>query len=323
MKKYATILAFCAPLLGTTMEARADVGIDASLDASIVGKVQMRTPAQTRVPIRIPMPAQMQIPAPWQTQQHIPAQWQTQQQQQWGTPVQMSPQVQTAPPAERPYGYDSRPRVQFPSQYAPAPTPRRYTGQYAPYTELRVAPVYGGIAWIYDGNTLVGSFEGQPGTLFVPGGRVYGVVMTRGGRTVWQGQVQATPGVVALSLDRAGAPIVERTPPPPSHAQYAPPAFELEQPFSAIQFRTKIASLETLQDDRSRLAFVAEVFGYRAVTVGQAHDLMARLSFEPSRLRALEILAPGLIGRGDLSRLVDMFTTPESRAYAASILRIR
>ncbi|MDI1483356.1 DUF4476 domain-containing protein [Polyangium sp. y55x31] len=286
MKKYATLLAFCAPLLGPVMEARADVGIGASLDASFLGKVQMRTPAQMQA--------------------------------QWQAPVQLPPQVQTAPPAERPYGYRSVPRP----QYGSAPTPRRYTNAYPGYTELRVAPVYGGIAWIYDGDTLVGSIEGRPGVMFVPEGRAYGVVMTRGGRMVWQGHVQATPGVVALSLDRYGSPIVERVPPPPSHGAYPPPAFELERPLSAIQFRTTIADMEALQDDRSRLAFVVEVFGNRAVTVGQAHDLIARLAFEESRLRALEILAPGLIGRGDASRLLDTFVTYEGRARAAAILRI-
>ncbi|MDI3289143.1 DUF4476 domain-containing protein [Polyangium sp. 15x6] len=286
MKKYATILAFCAPLLGPVMEARADVGIDASLDASFLGKVQMRTPAQMRA--------------------------------QWQTPVQMPPQVQTAPPAERPYGHRSIPRP----QYGPAPTPRRYTNVYPGYTELRIAPAYGGIAWIYDGDTVVGSIEGRPGVMFVPEGRAYGVVMTRGGRRVWQGHVQATPGVVALSLDRHGSPIVERVPPPPSHGAYPPPAFELERPLSAIQFRTSIADMEALQDDRSRLAFLAEVFGNRAVTVGQAHDLITRFAFEESRLRALEILAPGLVGRGDASRLLDPFVTYEARARAAAILRI-
>ncbi|MDI1443393.1 DUF4476 domain-containing protein [Polyangium sp. 6x1] len=298
MKKYATILAFCAPLLGPAMEARADVGIDASLDASFLGKVQMRTPAQTRTPVPF---AQMQSPM------------------QMGAPVQMQSPVQTAPPAVRPYGPRSVPR---PPQYGPAPTPRRYANQYPGYTELRVAPAYGGIAWIYDGSTLVGSIEGSPGVMFVPEGRAYGVVMTRGDRRVWQGQVQATPGVVALSLDRHGSPIVERVPPPPSHDAYAPPSFELERPLSAIQFRTAITDMEALRDDRSRLAFLSEVFGSRAVTVGQAHDLINRFAFEESRLRALEILAPDLVGRGDASRLLDGFVTYEGRARAAAILRL-
>jgi hypothetical protein len=298
MKKYATILAFCAPLLGSVMEARADVGIDASFDASILGKMQMRTPAQIQAQMQTRAPAQMQA--------------------QWQTPQQIPPPVQVAPPAERPYGRTSRPRLQLP----PAPTPRRYVGQAAPYTELRIAPAYGGIAWIYDGNTLVGSIEGRPGTLFVPGGRAYGVVMTRGDRPVWQGQVQATPGVVALSLDRYGAPIVERVPPPPSQHVYAPPSFELDRPFSAIEFRTAISNMERLSDDRSRLAFLSEVFGYRLVTVGQAHDLITRLAFEEARLRALEILAPSLVGRVDTSRLLDGFVSYEGRARAAAILRI-
>ncbi|TKD01333.1 DUF4476 domain-containing protein [Polyangium fumosum] len=284
MKKYATILAFCAPLLGPAMEARADVGIDASFQA----QMQMRTPAQMRTPV------------------------------QWQPPVQVQPPVQTAPPAVRPYGPRSVPRP----QYGPVPTPRRYGYASPGYTELRIAPAFGGMAWIYDGDTLVGSIEGRPGVLFVPEGRAYGVVMTRGDRRVWQGHVQATPGVVALSLDRYGAPLVERIPPPPSHGGYPPPAFELEQPLSAIPFRTTMADLEALRDDRSRLAFLGEVFGNRAVTVGQAHDLIARFAFEESRLRALELLAPNLVGRGDASRLLDDFVSYEGRARAAAILRL-
>lgn len=284
MKKYATILALCAPLLGPVMEARADVGIDASFQA----QMQMRAPAQMQTPV------------------------------QWQPPVQVQSPVQTAPPAVRPYGPRSVPRP----QYGPSPTPRRYAHASPGYTELRIAPAFGGIAWIYDGDTLVGSIEGRPGVMFVPEGRAYGVVMTRGDRRVWQGQVQATPGVVALSLDRYGAPIVERVPPPPSHGAYPPPSFELEQPLSAIQFRTTIADVEALRDDRSRLAFLGEVFGARAVTVGQAHDLIARFAFEESRLRALEILAPNLVGRGDVSRLLDNFVSYEGRARAAAILRL-
>lgn len=193
-------------------------------------------------------------------------------------------------------------------------------GQFAPYTELRIAPAYGGIAWVYDGDTLVGSIEGRPGAVFVPEGRAYGVVMTRGGRTVWQGQVMATPGLVALSLDRSGAPVVERAPPPPSQRAYRydrGPA--LEQPLSAIQFRSAIADMEELRNERARLSFLADVFGDRAVTVGQARDLLNRFAFEDTRLRALDLLAPSLVGR-DVSRLLGSFVTPEGRAEAADIL---
>ncbi len=230
-------------------------------------------------------------------------------------PIQ--PPVQTAPPAERPYGRRSTPRL--PYGVGAPPTQGRYA-TYAGYTELRIVPAYGGIAWVYDGETLVGSIEARPGALFVPEGRAYGVVMTRGDRTVWQGQVLATPGVVAVSLDRFGAPIVERMPPPPSRSapSYAP---DFERPFSAIQFRSALADLETLPDDRSRLAFLSDVFGSRGVTVGQAHDLLSRLAFEETRLQALSRLAPALVGRGDTSRLLDMFFTYEARARASALLR--
>src|SRR5689334_25253462 len=73
--------------------------------------------------------------------------------------AQRSPPVQVAPPVERPYGSPSSP---------PSPVPYdAYRGQYQPYrgapstclyetyTELRIAPAYGGIAWVYDGATLV------------------------------------------------------------------------------------------------------------------------------------------------------------------------
>jgi hypothetical protein len=84
------------------------------------------------------------------------------------------------------------------------------------YTELRIAPAYGGMAWVYDGASLVGYVQPGIGTLYLPEGRAYGVVVMRGDRMVWQGHVMATPGTVGLSWDRYGAPVVERVPPPPS-----------------------------------------------------------------------------------------------------------
>jgi len=130
--------------------------------------------------------------------------------------------VQTAPPAERPYGHRSVP--QQPSgtrrgQRAPAPCHA--------YTELRIAPLFGGIAWVYDGDVLVGSIESVPGAIFLPEGRPYGVVVTRGDQIVWQGHVMATPGIVALSWDRDAMPVVDRVPPPPACRAYPP---ELDRP---------------------------------------------------------------------------------------------
>lgn len=226
--------------------------------------------------------------------------------------------VQTAPPAERPYGQHSTPRN---PQTAPPPSyygerSGRPYGSY--YTELRIAPLYGGSTFVYDGQALVGSIQGGAGTVYVPEGRVYGVVVTRGDQVVWQGQIMATPGTVALSFDQQGTPVVERVPPPPPGA-----GVYQRRPVSALEFRDTMASLSTMTDDTSRLDWLTSYLMGRPVTVNQTRDVLSQFSYEGSRLRALEILAPNIIDRENNSRLLGSFYNPVLRAHAAAMLGVR
>jgi hypothetical protein len=233
-------------------------------------------------------------------------------------PVQSSPPVQVAPPAERPYGRRQAPRAipQYQGQDR-----QRYGQPQSTYTEWRIAPLRGGTVWIYDDEVLIGSIEAGAGTLFVPQGKPYGVVMTRGNRVVWQGHILATPGIIGLSWDRYGQPVVERMPPPPTGRTR--PYDTTQAQLEGRGFRDVLAEMDSYPDDRGRIAVVDRVFFNRPITIGQASDILGRFAFDESRLNALEILAPNLIERGDAWRLVGMFSFPNSRDQAAYMLGLR
>jgi len=126
------------------------------------------------------------------------------------------PPVQVAPPAQRPYGttYGRPTDPALPPRPLVLP-PQAPVCPPSPYSELRIAPAYGGTAWLYDGTTLVGRVDPGYGSVYLPVSRAYGVVVTRGDQIVWQGHVMATPGTVNLAWDRYGSPVVDRAPPPP------------------------------------------------------------------------------------------------------------
>jgi hypothetical protein len=231
-------------------------------------------------------------------------------------PVQYSgPPVQTAPPAPRPYGRPAPPPLPPPppGRYAEPPTPgaRRLT-------RIAITPAYGGTAWIYDDDLLVGTLD-RPGWVFLPEGRAYRVVITRGDSTVWQGHVLATPGTVDLSWDRWGNPVVERTPPPPPSGG----PVGLNQLMPPPMFRDALRDLDNLPDEQSRMDWIQRTFAYRPLTVNQANQLLGRLAFEDSRVRALYTLGPNLVQGSDPGRLLDSFFTPSARSQAARILGIQ
>jgi hypothetical protein len=311
MNKKTIVMALLAPLALPAFAGRAHAGtpqMTAQVGASAQVKVQYGSPVQQQYYPYQP-PVQQQYPYQPPVQQHYPYQPPVQQQYPYW------PNVQSAPPAQRPYVTYS-PQSQTRGGYVrriPRPSLRAYT-------ELRLAQFRGGRLFVYDGAQLVGSFD-QAANLRVIEGRAYGIVVTRGGRVMWQGQVLATPGQVLVHLDRNGRPNLERRPPPPVQSpQYVDYAY---RPLDHGAFRGACHEVDTLQGDQHRLGWMRQTFHDRPVSVSQVGELLGRLSFESSRLAALEALAPNLVGDGDDRWLLGHFVSFEARARASVVLGLR
>jgi hypothetical protein len=174
--------------------------------------------------------------------------------------------------------------------------------------------------FVYDRAELVGSFD-RPATMLVIEGRAYGIVVMRGSRVLWQGQVLATPGSVLVHLDRNGTPVLERRSPPPvqspAYVEYA------HRPLDHGAFRGACHEVDTLHGDQHRLGWMRQTFHDRPVSLSQVGELLGRLSFESSRIAALEVLAPNLVGDGDDRWLLGHFASFEARARASVLLGLR
>jgi len=306
MNKKTIVMALLAPLAVPGFAGKAQAGttqMTAQAGVKAQVGVQYGTPVQAQYPYQPPV------------QYHPPVQYQppVQQQYPYQRPVQYpyGPIVQTAPPAERPYGTYSVPRDSY-GRRIPRPTLRSYT-------ELRLAQFRDGRVFVYDRDQLIGSFD-RAANLRVIEGRAYGIVVTRGGRVMWQGQVLATPGSVLVHLNRNGTPVIERRPAPPQRTvQYD----AYYRPLDHDVFRGACREVDVLPSDPHRLGWMRQTFQDRPVSLSQAGELLGHLSFESSRLAALELLAPNIVGSGDERWLLGHFASFEARARASAILGLR
>jgi len=310
MNTKTIVMALLAPLALPALAGQAHAGtpqMTAQAGASAQVGVQYGSPVQQYRP-------QVQYPYPPPVQQYRPqVQYQPQvQQYPYQPPVQQQypyyvPTVQAAPPPVY-----SAPRSGY-LRRAPRATLRAYT-------DLRIPYIRGGRVFVYDRTELVGSFD-RAASVRVLEGHGYGVVVMQGGRVVWQGQVLATPGTVLVHLDARGRVFLERWAPPlqssPGWDEYA------NRPLDHGVFRGACREIDVLPSDPHRLGRMRHTFQDRPVSVAQTGELLGRLSFESSRLAALELLAPNLVGEGDARWLLGHFTSFEARARASVLLGLR
>jgi hypothetical protein len=182
-------------------------------------------------------------------------------------------------------------------------------------TILHIVPPRAATVLVDDGTSTLSQI-GAASTILVPTGKSYGITAMRGQRVLWQARIAASGGRIEVVWHRGPTPTIQQTQPSP--LPFPPPLPVGPSPMAGHTFKQLVSVVNNESFESGKMEVVKSAAATNYFTVAQVGRILDELTFDSSKVTALQVLRPRILDpqNGFLLARHFTFTSTQQQAMA-------
>jgi hypothetical protein len=213
--------------------------------------------------------------------------------------------------------FGARPKITGLRHGAHTPkAPRAHRAPAVAPTLLHIVPPRAATVLVDDGASVLSQIA-TTGSILVPTGRSYGITAMRGQRVLWQAQIAASGGRVEIVWSRGPTPTIQQTQPAP--LPFPQPLPVGPSPMAGHTFKQLVGVVNNESFESAKLEVIKSAASGNYFSVNQVGRILDELTFDSSKVTALELLRPRILDPENGFLLARHFTFTSTKQQAMAM----